>query len=307
MRKVERRRDDDVRQLLLRLVDAGTRDERSARFDQHRQHDEEIAGDKRRDEAVARQREDVAGADRGQRRHETRQDPQAHQQRHADVGDEEDLQAPELLEAQRAGRRRRDGKQSVRRELNDEPRGARERAAGDLQQVEQNRFAVEADDGDAKDDREQHHGGHDVVRQRVEGIGRNVEVDEIERRPAFEERRAEERGRLDRRERQRHQHRVEQANRPERHEHGAGAQAQPPGFCRLQRAQTFDDGNRDVGEDRHLEQLDEAVRRPLENERFLAEEQTHQDAEGEADEDLAGRSHGVGSRLRAQAQAKLLH
>jgi len=69
VRKVERGRHDDVRQILLRLLDARLRYQRPARFDEHRQDDEQIAGDEGGDEAVARQREDVTGANRRQCRH----------------------------------------------------------------------------------------------------------------------------------------------------------------------------------------------------------------------------------------------
>ena len=84
------------------------------------------------------------------------------------------------------------------------------------------------------------------------------------------------------------------AHGPERHQDGAGAQAEPPRVRGLERPEALDDRDRDVGQHRHLEQLDEAVRRPLERERVLAEEEPHQDAEGEADEDLAWRRSWLG-------------
>ena len=276
-------------------------DERAARLDEHREHDEEIAGDKRRDERVAVEREDVPHPDRRQRRDESRQHPQADEQRHADVGDEEHLQAAELLEAQRAGGGRGDGEQPVGRELDDEARGARERGADHVQQIEEDRLALEADDRDPEDDREEDDRRHDVVGQRVERVGRNIEIDEVEGRPALEERGAEERRRLGRREGQRHEHRERQAHGPERHHDGAGAQAEPARIRGVERPEAFDDRDGDVGKDRHLEQLDEAVRRPLERERLLAEEEPHQDAEGEADEDLGGEGHPYTSRRPSMA------
>ena len=120
---------DDVRQLRLRASGASPLDERPARLDEDRQHDEEIAGDERGDERVAREREDVPHPDRRQRGDQSRQHPQADEQRHADVRDQVDLQAAELLEAQRAGGSRGDREQPVGREPDDEARGARQRGA----------------------------------------------------------------------------------------------------------------------------------------------------------------------------------
>ena len=174
------------------------------------------------------EREDVPHPDRRQRGDQARQHPQADEQRHADVGDEEHLQPAELLEAERAGGGRGNGEEPIGREPDDEAGGARQRGADDVQQVEQDRLALEADDRHAEDDREQHDRRHDVVRQRVERVRRDVEVDEVEGRAPLEERRAEERRRLHVRKRQRHEHREVKADDPERHQHGAGAQAEPP-------------------------------------------------------------------------------
>ena len=52
-----------------------------------------------------------------------------------------------------------------------------------------------ADQRDAEHHREQHDRRHDVVGQRVERIRRDVEVDEVERLAALDQRRAEERWR----------------------------------------------------------------------------------------------------------------
>ena len=117
---------------------------------------------------------------------------------------------------------------------------------------------------DPEDDREEDDRRHDVVGQRIERVRRNIEIDEVEGRPALEERGAEERRRLGRREGQRHEHRERQAHDPERDQHGAGAQAEPARVRSVERPEALDDRDRDVGQDRHLEQLDEAVRRPLE-------------------------------------------
>ena len=294
VRKIERGGDDDLGQVRLLPRHAGALDERAARLDQHRQDDEQIAGNKRGDQRVTGERKDVPHPDRRQRGDEPRQHPQADEHRHADIGDEEHLEAAELLETERPRRGRGNREESVRRQLDDEAGRARERVADDTEQIEQDRLALEPDHGNPENDREEDHRRHDVVGERVERIRRYIQVDEVERRPALEERRAEECGGLDCRERQRHQQRERQSDEPERHEDGAGAKPEPPRVGGAERAEALNDRDRDVGQHGHLEQLDEAVRGPLERQRALAEEEPDQDAEGEADEDLAGERHVVG-------------
>ena len=69
----------------------------------------------------------------------------------------------------------------------------RDERVGHREHVEQHLLALEADQRDAEDHREQHDGRHDVVGERVERVGRDVEIDEVEGRPLLDERRAEER------------------------------------------------------------------------------------------------------------------
>ena len=97
--------------------------------DQARQHDEQVAGDEGGEERVVRLAEDVPGSNRRERGDQSRQHPQAHQQRHGDVRHEVDLQAAQLLQLQRPRRIRRNRKQSVGREARHEARGARDRVS----------------------------------------------------------------------------------------------------------------------------------------------------------------------------------
>ena len=83
------------------------REQRLARLGQRRQHDEQIAGDHRRDQRIARQAEDLAGADRRQRGDQPGQHPEADQQRDGHIGDEIHLQPSQLLDVERARRRSR--------------------------------------------------------------------------------------------------------------------------------------------------------------------------------------------------------
>ena len=140
---------------------------------QPRQHDEQVAGDRRGEQRVLRFAQHVAGANRRQRRHQPGQHPEADQQRHRDVGDEINLQASQLLEIERAGGVRGDREQAVRRQAGHEARRPRDRRARDVQHVEQALAMVDADQRAAEHDREQHHRRHDVVGQRMERIRRS--------------------------------------------------------------------------------------------------------------------------------------
>ena len=91
--------------------------------------------------------------------------------------------------------------------------------------------------------------------------------------------------------RQRDQERERQRQEPQAADHGRGSQAQRLQLGRPERPQARDDRDGDVGQDHHLEQLDEAVRCPLQRRGLLAEEQPGEDAEREPDEDLARERH----------------
>ena len=93
VREVEGGRHDDLRQP-ARLLVAGTEpaEQRAAGLHEARQHDEQVAGDERGDERVARLAENIPGSNRGERGDQSREHPQADQQRHRDVRHEVDLQ-----------------------------------------------------------------------------------------------------------------------------------------------------------------------------------------------------------------------
>ena len=149
----------------------------------------------------------------------------------------------------------------------------------------------DADQRDAEHEGEQHHGGHDVVRQRMKRVRRHVEIDEVERRPALDEARAEERRALNRGKRDRNQERERERHEPQAANHGRGSQAQRAELGGPERPEAGDDGDGDVGQHHHLEQLDEPVGRPLHRRRPLAEEQPGEDAAGEPDQDLSRKRH----------------
>jgi hypothetical protein len=77
VREVEGGRHDDLRQPARLLVAAAESTKQCvAGFDERRQHDEEIAGDERGDERVARLVEDIPGSNGGERGDQSREHPQ---------------------------------------------------------------------------------------------------------------------------------------------------------------------------------------------------------------------------------------
>ncbi len=167
-------------------------------------------------------------SNRGERGDQSREHPQAEQQRHRDVRHEVDLQAAQLLQPKRSRRVGGDRKQSIGGQAGHEARGRRDRVSGDLQDVEQTLLAFDADQGDAQNEGEQDDGRHDVVREGIEWVRGNVQVDEVEGGSALDEARAEKRGVLNVRKRQRDQERERQRHQPQTADHGRGSQAQRP-------------------------------------------------------------------------------
>ncbi len=229
--------------------------------------------------------------------HEAGQHPQCDQQRDGDVRDEVHLHAAELLEVQRAGGVGGDGEHPVRRELHDEPCRAGDQRAGDAQHVEQHLLPLDADQGDPEDDRKQDDGRDDAVGERVERVRRDVEPEEVEGLRLLDERRAEERRLRACRKREREDHRESERHDPQQGQHRPGPEAEPLRFRGVERPEARDDRDRDVGQDRHLQQPDEAVRDDLDGRDEFSEEEPGREARHQADEDLARERHG---RVSAQ-------
>ena len=152
----------------------------------------------------------------------------------------------------------------------------------------------DTDDGDAQNEGEQNHGRHDVVRQGIEWVRGNVQVDEVERGSPLDEARAEKRRALNRGKRQGDQECERERHEPQAANHRRGSQAQRPELGPPERAEAGDDRDGDVGQHHHLEQLDETVSRPLQRRGPLAEEQSGEDAQREPGEDLSRERHESG-------------
>ena len=163
-----------------------------------RQHDEEVAGDEGGEQRVARLAEDIPGANGGERGDQSREHPQADQQGHRDVRHEVDLQTAQLLQTERPRRVGGNRKQSIGGQASHEASGRRDRGFGDLQDVDQALPVFDTDYGDAQNEGEENHGRHDVVRQGIEWVRGNVQVDEVEGGSPLDEARAEKRRALNR-------------------------------------------------------------------------------------------------------------
>ena len=154
VREVEGRRHDDLRQPAGLCVAGSSRPSSVlAGLHEARQHDEQVAGDARGDERVARLAEHIPGSNRRERGDQAREHPQTDQQGHRDVGHQVDLQTAQLLQAQGAGRVGGDRKQSIRRQAGHEAGRRRDRVFRDLQDVEQPLPAFDADQRDAQEQR----------------------------------------------------------------------------------------------------------------------------------------------------------
>ena len=93
------------------------------------------------------------------------------------------------------------------------------------------------------------------------------------------------------RERQRDQECERQRQKPETANHSRGPQAQCAELGGLERPETGDDRDGDVGQHHHLEQLDETVRGPRQGRRPLPEEQPGEDSPSEPGENLSRECH----------------
>ena len=201
MREIEGRWYDDLRQPAgLRIAGTEPVEQRVAGLHETGQDDEQIAGRERDDERRLRFGKDVASANGRQRGDESGEHPEAHEQGHAHIRHEVDLQTADLLQVQRSSRVRRNGKQPIGREACHQSRDSRNRVPRDLQDVEKPLLALGARQCEAQQEGEQDYGGHDVVGQGVKRVRRNVQADEIERRPTLHQAGAEERCVLNRRE-----------------------------------------------------------------------------------------------------------
>jgi hypothetical protein len=107
----------------------------------------------------------------------------------------------------------------------------------------------------------------------VERIGRDVEIDEIERHAPFDQRGAEEVGSLDARESQREGESDGDRQDPQCQEDQADPNAEALGLFNTQRAEARSDGNHHVWQHRHLQQLDEAVGDEVQRRSIFTQEQ----------------------------------
>ncbi len=216
MRNVEGGRNDHVHGASLPLVDAGVvADEGLCLFGQQRQYREQARRHERGHERVARPRDERSIRHRRQCGDETGQYPEREQQRHRDIADHVDLQALQLLNAQSSGDDGGDREHADRRQRHDIPRRLLNGLSDRGQHLEQGGLARDTDERHAENDTEQHHRRHHVVGQRIERVGWNIEVQEVEGFPFQKQCRAEERRALTGREHQGKQQHGGQRERPE--------------------------------------------------------------------------------------------
>ena len=147
-----------------------------------------------------------------------------------------------------------------------------------------------ADEGQPGHHREQHHRRDDVVGQRVERVGRDVEIEEVEGVAIGRRGTVEARG-VDVGQGQREEEREPERRRPDRRQHRAGADGEGPRLAVGQRAEVDDDRQRHVRQHGHLQQPDETAGEWSQRRHRLAEEEPDEDAEPEPGEHLVRESH----------------
>src|SRR4029078_7427015 len=125
---------------------------------------------------------------------------------------------------------------------------------------------------------------------------------EVERRRSLYKRRAEERRVWHVRERQRNQERKTKGQAPESGDDRGRPAAEQMHLFRSKGAETADDRDCDVGQDRHLKQLDEPVGGPLEYASALAEKNSREDAGGKPAEDFGGKGHPLHRNQKGEAR-----
>lgn len=139
--------------------------------------------------------------------------------------------------------------------------------------------------GETEDHAEKHNGRYDTVRQRVEGIRRDVKADEIEWLLRLHQRCAEKRSRLLWRECQRYEQRHCQRDRPSQGEDQACPEPEGPGLIEPRAPDPRDKGDRDIGQHRHLQEPDVAVGDVAQKGGAFAQEDSEQNARGDRDQD----------------------
>jgi hypothetical protein len=144
---------------------------------------------------------------------------------------------------------------------------------------------LDCDHRDAEQDAEQHDRGNDVVGERVKGIDRQVEAEEVELLGSLHQARAEVGARFPGRKREGYDDDRQQRDHPEREQHHAGAACQIPRLLEAEATDLRDQRNGHVGQDGHLEQTDVDVSKDLERRALLAQEDPDRDTAEDPDED----------------------
>ena len=174
--------------------------------------------------------------------------------------------------------------------------------SGRREHVEQQCRVRDAYQRHADEQAEQHDRRHDVVGERIERIGRNVEIHEVERLAFEEQRRAEERRVLIGRKHQREDQDRDERDRPEQREDQPDSLQERPRLRGVERAESADDRHCHIRQDRHLQQLDVRVGDDLQPRRPLARENPERQA-SDADGDLRQARSAVGRRAAAWSLA----
>ena len=245
-------------------------------------------------ERVLRERDHPPVADRRQRGHEPREQPEGQQAGEDGVGEHEPLQPLELLELHGAGGVPGDREDAERGEPGEQAPHASHGLVEHVQGLEERLLAGQRHEAHAGEHGEDDHRRDHVVGEGAEGVGRDVEVEPVDGALGLEAREGEEGASLPGGEREGEQEHEAEREPPERDEQEAAAAGQEAGVLALHAAEAGDQGAGHVGQDGDLEGLDEGAAADLQEGDLVAEEEADRDAGDEGERGSASR----GSRAR---------
>ena len=258
---------------------------------QQRQHDEQVRGNERGEQGIPNKGDDAPVGQAGQRGGNAGQNPEREDQRQADREEQKPLQPLELIHPKRSRRVPRNGEDPVRREAHQEVAGTAERLVEEGERDKHAFLSGQTQERYAQQAREHHDGRHDVIGERAEWIGWNVEVEPIDLRLGRHRGRRVIGTALVGRQRERAEKHQREAQRPQHQDDQAAARAKAARQRRRAASNPRNQGRDDVRQHRDLQQLDECLCRPVENGSLVAQEQADGNTTDQPQQDSSRQTH----------------
>ena len=238
---------------------AGVVEELFGELHQQGQHHEHVRGGKGNRERGAEAAQQLAHGDWCHPRDHQGQEQTRQQERDAPLEHDIDRQARQLGTLDR-GRRRRQDREDPQRGETGHKGGDAEQGLGDpIKDVDQRLTSRDRNQGNPEGQGKEHDRRDLGLGEGREGIHRDEEFGEIQGLRGLEQARLEEGGVMPAGEAQGHQQHRQQHHQPKTEQHQGRAAEQATGLPELQAPHTGDQGNAQKGQDRHLEEPNEAI------------------------------------------------